>query len=706
MAATRQKKTKKVVLHQHHSKPFRKRQLLALALALLLLITLALQTGITIGRTQPGTAPAVAASAGAANASSLRSSYGFALAYDSNAFEVSATLLDAAGNAILATQSQLNDGLALAAARIKPQEGTVARLDAASQLSLQFGENSAAFTQARNNPVNAGLSNEAVAAQLFPVTSTGELDATVVSSRPATLGTVLVQQTVYSYTPTFNGGTSYEVVWTGVVESRAFAVRVQGLVGSSAVPAAYDGILQSLVIQGEQGVRGATTTDKTAPTVSERYLSDAYSPAVVKIYNITCGALVFYGRQLTENACYGSTGSGFFMTHDGYIATNGHVVSYTAQDVFVEAITSNPSVFRSFLMGFVGMSATQSEQVINSPELLASVIAKVYDIPDSDVSFRDRQNVIMVATGSAIPNLTGLPESRDLTGFKQQSSALRQATVVGINYRASDVYAAIADPEQGFSASDVAILKVAVQDAPTISLSQMIAQQNERIIVAGFPGDADNVLTDNSEISVSVTNGNISSIRKSAGGRTTLYQSDADASHGNSGGPAINRDGDVIGLLTYRFGSTSDGNSAKSYIRDIRDISNLADLNGIDIDAASTTRTAWERALNNYATNRYSKALEDFQLVKRQYPSHRLADTYIAASVQAIADGKNVRDLPVGVLMAGATIALIALGATIFVVIRHHGHHKLYKAYQPLMPGGKPSHHGYHINLFPPHPQH
>ncbi|MDB5175330.1 MAG: Peptidase [Candidatus Saccharibacteria bacterium] len=716
----RRHRNKPIVLRARHSRAYRKRQITSLMIAVFILIALALQTGIMIGRTQPG-APPVSDTprVTGSSVSVVRSSYGYSFTVDANAFDVSATMLDASGAAKAAPQEQLRTGQALSLATAKPKDGTIPRIQAASQFSVQVNPSPAAYTLARQNPVNSSLSAAQVAAQLFPVTSTSELDVSVLSSTPSTLSTVPVQKTVYQYTPKFNGGTSYAVVWTGVSQGRAFAVKMQGLVGSSNIPAAFNSIFDSLTISGDQSVQGANidlskllfpkASAADVASVDSRYLSDAYSPAVVKIYNITCGTLVFFDQNLGGGGCDGSSGSGFIMTSDGYIATNGHVVSYTAQDALVKLLLSDDTVLASFLAQVAGMNDAQVNQVLSDPAVLASVIAKVYDIPDANLNIADEQQVIMVAIGDDAPDLTTITKDLDLTKFSTESSSLKLAKVVGVNYQAKDLYESVADPTKGFSSSDVAIIKVNLHNAPTISLATTAARQDQKIIVAGFPGDADNNLTDNTKLSISVTNGSISSIRKAAGGKGNLYQSDVDASHGNSGGPAIDEDGNVIGLLTYRLGDGSDGNAAKSYIRDIADVQALASSKGIKINAESTTRTSWEKGLNAYATNHYSKALKDFDQVKAAYPSQRLVSSYIASSQKAIAAGKDVKDFPIAVLMVGVVVAIIAIGVAVFVIVRQHGHHKVYQAYQPAMPGGAPGPNGYVVHNYgapqPPQPQ-
>ena len=194
----------------------------------------------------------------------------------------------------------------------------------------------------------------------------------------------------------------------------------------------------------------------------------------------------------------------------------------------------------------------------------------------------------------------------------------------------------------------------------------------------GFPGDADNQLTDNSSLGVSVTNGTISAIRESAGTRSKLYQSDADASHGNSGGPAVDRDGRAFGILTYRYSSGNQADATKSYIRDIADFTELVSANNVELNTTSSTQDAWEQGLTAYSNQYYSKALEQFNYVQKQFPAHRLVATYIDYSEQAIREGKDVREPSAALFVLGVGAGLGGLLVAILLTTRHYGHHRAY----------------------------
>ncbi len=690
---------KQIVLKERHSRPYRKRHLSSLVISLVAIGVLGLQTGILIGREQSTPAPdTITALPSTSSVTNVRSSYGYSFAADSNQFIISATQLDNRGIERQISADQIRgDKTPLVSATVKPQSGSVKPADAASQLTISVNPDASALSVLKSRLENADVVESQVAAQLFPVTGNINFDVKVLSGKADTLSGVAVYKTTYEYTPKFEGGKSYAVVWTGVSQGRAFAVKLQGLVGASTIPEAFIPIFKSLKIDSNQSVQGVSTdllTPSAAADASKldaKYLSDALSPAVVKIYHIVCGALSIDGQALTADTCTGFSGSGFITTSSGYIASNGHVVVYSAQNALVDILTSNPGAMAAFLKG-IGLSNSQIQTLNNDPPALASIISKIYDVPDTRINFANKKDVTLIALGNAAPSFAELSKSTDISRYLKDTEDLKVAKVIATNYKAKDALTTIANPLEGFSSSDVALLKINVRNAPTIAISRSQVTQNQKIFLMGFPGDADNKLTDNTQLSVSITDGVVSSIRQAAGGKGRLYQSNADASHGNSGGPAIAEDGTVIGLLTYRASGDTQGNAAKSYIRDITDFTDLASSWDVSIDNSSHSQQLWQKGLQLYSANHFSAALTNFKEVKRLFPAHRLADLYIDSSSAAIKQGKDVRLVPVVWVLAGMVLAFAIAAGSVLAIVRHNAHHKLYQLYQSDMLKGMAPH--------------
>jgi len=112
-----------------------------------------------------------------------------------------------------------------------------------------------------------------------------------------------------------------------------------------------------------------------------------------------------------------------------------------------------------------------------------------------------------------------------------------------------------ADP-RARRAKDVAILKVQTRNAPTLLVGDdSTVKVQDEVYAAGYPGAADDladVLDEKAMLVVTITDGNVSALEKSADG-VPVIQATTIISSGNSGGPALNEKGEVIGLATFKF---------------------------------------------------------------------------------------------------------------------------------------------------------
>lgn len=675
------------LLLPHHRKPFRIRHLGVLLLAAVVFIVLVLEIGVLVGRTRYAAAPerSVQQAAVEHGALQVRSSYGFSLSYDSNLFTASATLLDEKGSVYDATAEQMSENRALTYVTVRPRLGAVPVKDTASQLTIQVAPTDEGLRSMRAGATYAQKTDNELAAALFAPSSSGEFEVQPLSSTDSMLNGSVVRKSVYQYNPKFNGGVSYAVVWAGMMQGRPFAVRLQGLTGSSDVPSSLQALFDSLTLDTQQSVRGITSffgagTSNALKPSNARYLADALSPAVVKIYSASCGKIIFGGKQLTQRICQGTTGSGFLLSSDGYIGTNGHVATYTANDMLANLLVRNPENFVQFLR-VLGLTEAQVTTVSQKPAMQAAIISKIYQLKASELSLQDGNSTLLVALGKEPVPFQQQSDAEAMFRFAE-TAAVKRATLVGANYSPGDPYAIASGTTDGFESSDVALLKIDVKNAPFIPTTNTGIVQSQNILVLGFPGDAENQLVDNSTLDVSATTGSVSAIKTAAGNSGRLYQSDADASHGNSGGPAITDDGYAFGLLTYRYSGDEEGNAAKSYIRDVADLQQLAKDHKVTFAATGTTQQTWSRALDLYATQHYSAALKEFRAVKDAYPAHRLADMYIANARQAIKDGKDVGGTSMTWLAVMAGFALSVVVIAIALIVRHHGLHHLYIARQ------------------------
>lgn len=678
-------------LKPHHAKPYRFRHIALLIVAMVLLLAIVFQTGVIVGSSRQSVLTQTPATNPSSVLKTIKSGYGFSFSYNDAIFKPSATAVNEKGAGQAVAEADLAVGKQINLATIRPKAGAVPSSVAGTQFSVQVLPATSELTALKAVPGNDTKTDAELAAQLMPISSSNDFEVVKLSSTTDTLGdgTPALKST-YQFTPKFNGGISYAVVWNGAVNGHPFAAKLNGLLNTSSTPSQYQDTFTSLRFEGTQKVQGLSlklqgTASAADSTVDSKYLSDLVSPAVVKIYHIVCGTLII-GTNNYGEVCDGMTGSGFLVSNDGYIATNGHVAVLTAKDIMVQAITSSTESLLGYLRS-LGLTDAQIQALANDPQQLASLIAKIYDIPDDKIMLDGKKEVTLVSIGKKPLTISKDDDIGTILDY-QDNDDIKRAEVIGYDYSGKDLLVAQSGDSQGFSSSDVALLKIKTNNAPSLPILTGQMTQNEKITVLGFPGDAENSLVDNSTLDVTVTNGSISAIKEAAGGKAKLYQSDADASHGNSGGPAVNEAGEVFGLLTYRIAGDDKGNAAKSYMRDIADFTKLAKDKNVTLATASQTQSSWQKGLKLFSQNHFSAAKKEFLKVKKDYPSHRLVASYIDNADKQIAAGKDVRLIPPVAIAAAGIVALGLVVTAIILIVRHRSKHQAYVSQQP--PGAGP----------------
>jgi S1-C subfamily serine protease len=122
---------------------------------------------------------------------------------------------------------------------------------------------------------------------------------------------------------------------------------------------------------------------------------------------------------------------------------------------------------------------------------------------------------------------------------------------------------------------DIAVIKIPGFDLPTVALGNSNnVQVGEPVLAVGSPLG----------LQGTVTTGVVSSMRDDpTGGGFKVLQTDASVNPGNSGGPLVNRQGEVIGVITYKLRGTENLNFAIP-INYLRGLAELATATAMSLD--------------------------------------------------------------------------------------------------------------------------
>ncbi|MEK9500808.1 trypsin-like peptidase domain-containing protein [Gemmatimonadota bacterium DH-20] len=315
-------------------------------------------------------------------------------------------------------------------------------------------------------------------------------------------------------------------------------------------------------------------------------------PAVVLIYSQVQADITIPRDDATAlvlSTATSSAGSGWVITPDGFIVTNGHVVEMyhesneteLRQGLLYQALT-DAGVF-SQADPETGRLPTEQEAIQETLEIYqrADIVLKK-DL----VAVLQNGQTLEASVREYSPPVVALPGKTSIPGLGSFDNG-----------------------------RDVAILKVSGRDLPTMTIGDSDgAAIGEEIFVAGYPGAAAlDAISDASTLEASFTRGQIASLKAAIGGED-LIQVDAAASPGSSGGPVFDRNGDVLGILTLGEGQNFNFAVTANTIRDFFRSSG-------GVAGESLFDRTWTRALDAYYSSDYDGAIEGFDEALRLMPN-------------------------------------------------------------------------------------
>lgn len=231
-----------------------------------------------------------------------------------------------------------------------------------------------------------------------------------------------------------------------------------------------------------------------------------------------------------------SSGTGFLVTGDGYVATNCHLID-----------RDNAFIRRQFFL-----SAFQQITDANISALENAWATK----------FSEQQKSILYNTYASVYARLFSMALYDLKKeiFVEYSVDIEQVPAGSLKKSAHLILKG-----QPMPGKDIAILKIDGDSTmPTLKIAEdELPKVGEQLFVYGFPGPVtnNNFIATESAIEPTLTTGIVSALKKSVSG-WPIIQMDANINKGSSGGPVCNEKGEVVGLTTFGSIENSGGLAA------------------------------------------------------------------------------------------------------------------------------------------------
>jgi serine protease Do len=310
-----------------------------------------------------------------------------------------------------------------------------------------------------------------------------------------------------------------------------------------------------------------------------------------------------------------STGTGFFITADGYVATNCHLIDLG--NAFIRRqfiLTSFQSITEDNIKALEGSWATRFTEQQRS--LLYTTYASVYSRLFSMV-LNDLKKEVFVVYRS---------DKENMEPFSEKKQA--RIVVKGSPMPGKDIAVLKIDGD-----SSLPVLKIADEQLPEVG---------EQLYVFGYPGPATNndFVSAESAIEPTLTTGIVSAIKKSVEGWPVI-QMDASINHGSSGGPVCNDKGEVIGLTTFGSTVNSGGLAAGlNFAIPVTILNEYLDTANINPEIGLAAQS-YAEGVAFFDREYYHKAMKKFGVVKRLNKYYPGLGSYIDRCEKNILKGQD-----------------------------------------------------------------
>lgn len=428
-------------------------------------------------------------------------------------------------------------------------------------------------------------------------------------------------------------------------------------------PTLIQNLLYSIKFSNSSSVQGASDIGRQTKKLNTSQIVELTKPSVISIINIFCTKVKVDTTRAKflepeYNICGASKGTGFIITSDGYIATNGHVVKKFPEEAITGSLIPNSQKFSTDLVQEItskeqgkNISTADAQatlaQASQNPPAFNSLLQLSYRMLEQKViTLEETKSRLLVNLGGELVEIDWEKAANgELFSSPPISNTVREADLVDFNYPNQQSLDSILK-NQVPTGSDVAILKVRKTDGLSFPALNLVkskdVDEGEDIVVIGFPtlaegaSDPRSAISYNSSTNPTITRGIVSAIKVDQVG-STLIQTDASIEHGNSGGPAFNENGEVVGIATYVLPSQS-GNY--NFLRSTEDLFELLDRNIIELKG-SPTYNNWLNGLTAFWSGQYRKSTISFEKAKDLYPINPIFQKYMDSGKSAIKEGRN-----------------------------------------------------------------
>ncbi len=319
-------------------------------------------------------------------------------------------------------------------------------------------------------------------------------------------------------------------------------------------------------------------------------------PAVVLVVaEVTAEVTLDCGSGPTKVAppAFRETGTGWFIDPAGWLITNGHVVQPSYETP----------------RWLVNQQAQRAVTTACLPRVLKSMGVQSGERPDLEEAAKRKLLDAVLPTAK----VTLQPGVFVVTSRGRLKAEVKK-------------YSAPVGTEGGESGRDLALLKVPAENFPALPLADSkTVQIGDPVHIMGFPGVvlSHELLNKSSMVEASVTNGAISGFKKDKNDNP-LIQTDAPATWGNSGGPAVDEKGAVVGVLTFvSLAPGPEGSIVQgfNFVIPSQAVKDFVQGTPANLAATSQFNEVWYAGLRGFFSEDWKGAMRRFEEAEKLLPN-------------------------------------------------------------------------------------
>jgi serine protease Do len=325
----------------------------------------------------------------------------------------------------------------------------------------------------------------------------------------------------------------------------------------------------------------------------------------------------------------GGSGSGFIVHPDGFILTNDHVIAATRH-------------------------AATLEQDLRRNGAIAALVQH-FPVEELRALYRDDaldRYITLLAGEGRVENIKSINEVELSNGEKLPFRVQKYS------------------PSLSESGSDLAVLRVDRRNLPVLRLGDSEAVGvGESLWAIGYPAVASSTddviggwLSRDSDLEATFNPGTITALKRNKA-NTPVFQSNVAIYRGNSGGPAVNRAGEVIGIATWGHTNAEQikflvpVNVAKSFLAEA----------GVRANVESDFNRYYQAALDEAAEGRWTGARQNLANAALIFPNSPDVIRFRRDADRAMLNGGSARLSTVAVVGGGTAVAMAIVGAAAFL---------------------------------------